>query len=85
MVDIYRILRPLPGEPPSSSVPEALRPALPSVKMLLQIHDELVFESPRDAAEDVKSVIVSRMESAMTLSVPLKADASIAENWFEGK
>lgn len=53
--------------------------------MLLQIHDELVFEAPVATAEAARRVIVERMERAMTLSVPLKADSSIAANWFEGK
>ncbi|HYE63925.1 MAG TPA: DNA polymerase I [Phycisphaerales bacterium] len=54
-------------------------------KMLLQIHDELVFESPESIANDVKAFVTTRMEQAMQLSVPLKADAYIARNWFEGK
>jgi len=54
-------------------------------KMLLQIHDELVFEAPAEIAETAKQMIVQKMEGAMTLSVPLKVDASIASNWFEGK
>jgi DNA polymerase-1 len=58
---------------------------LAGTKMLLQIHDELVFESPDDHAEQARARIVSMMESAMTLSVPIKADSSIAKNWFEGK
>jgi DNA polymerase-1 len=60
-------------------------PEIPGVKMLLQIHDELVFEAPRDVAERARSLIVERMESAMSLSVPLKVEASISGNWFEGK
>jgi DNA polymerase-1 len=59
--------------------------ATPGVKMLLQIHDELVFEAPESAAEEVRAFIVSRMESAMKLAVPLRADSSIGRNWFEGK
>ncbi|MBL8745812.1 MAG: DNA polymerase I [Phycisphaerae bacterium] len=55
------------------------------VKMLLQIHDELVFESPTEIAEGVKGLIVERMERAMSLSVPLKVEASVSGNWFEGK
>ena len=55
------------------------------VKMLLQIHDELVFEAPQDRAQAARDLIVDRMEKAMTLSVPLKADAYIARNWYEGK
>jgi DNA polymerase I len=54
-------------------------------RMLLQIHDELVFEAPDAKAEAAKSFIVRHMESAMSVSVPLRADASIAKNWFEGK
>jgi DNA polymerase I len=53
--------------------------------MLLQIHDELVFECPAADAPQAKDHVVSRMENAMQLTVPLKADASIATNWFEGK
>jgi DNA polymerase-1 len=53
--------------------------------MLLQIHDELVFEAPDDRAEETRALVVDRMESAMQLRVPLKADASIAQNWFDGK
>jgi DNA polymerase-1 len=53
--------------------------------MLLQIHDELVFESPEPHAKKARDLIVERMEKAMDLSVPLKADAYIAKNWFEGK
>jgi DNA polymerase-1 len=60
-------------------------PTSPEVKMLLQIHDELVFEAPEPIAQDVKAFVTSRMEQAMQLSVPLKADAYIARNWFEGK
>ena len=53
--------------------------------MLLQIHDELVFEATRDVAEEAQRLIVERMERAMTLSVPLKVESAISTNWFEGK
>jgi DNA polymerase I len=58
-------------------------PELPGVRMLLQIHDELVFEAPEADAPRVQAFIVERMERAMTLDVPLKADASIGRDWFE--
>ena len=61
------------------------RPPVPNVKMLLQIHDELVFEADTQTAAEVQRIVVERMEKAMTLSVPLKADSSIAANWFDGK
>jgi DNA polymerase I len=84
MVDIHRVLR---GEGGEGAEGQRGKGATwgGNVKMLLQIHDELVFESPREFAEQAKAMIVSRMESAMQLSVPLKVDASIAANWFEGK
>ncbi len=59
-------------------------PEIPGVKMLLQIHDELVFEAPDDVAEQTKQLIVTRMEAAMSLRVPLKADAACSKTWFEG-
>ncbi|MBX3402155.1 MAG: DNA polymerase I [Phycisphaeraceae bacterium] len=55
------------------------------LQMLLQIHDELVFECPRDLADAAKALIRNRMEHAMELSVPLKVEASVSENWFDGK
>ena len=42
----------------------------PAARMLLQIHDELVFESLRDEAEAVRSFVAERMENAMPLCVP---------------
>lgn len=60
-------------------------PEIPGVKMLLQIHDELVFEAPEPEAERTKQLVVKRMEAAMTLRVPLKAEAACSRTWFEGK
>jgi DNA polymerase-1 len=60
-------------------------PEFEGVAMLLQIHDELVFEAPAPIAGSVKALIVERMEGAMMLSVPLKVEASVSINWFEGK
>ena len=73
MVDLYRRFR------------DHEDAAMRDVKMILQIHDELVFEAPAAVAERAQVLVVERMESAMTLSVPLKADAHVAANWFEGK
>jgi DNA polymerase-1 len=42
--------------------------------MLLQIHDELVFECPESHADEAAALVKTRMESAMQLSVPLKVD-----------
>lgn len=67
--------------PPKGSAPSPLGKA----RMLLQIHDELVFECPEPEAPTARDAIVAAMESAMTLTVPLKVDAHIGRNWFEGK
>ncbi|MAO22980.1 MAG: DNA polymerase I [Phycisphaerae bacterium] len=58
---------------------------LQGTKMILQIHDELVFETPYDHAARARDVIVERMEAAMDLKVPLKVDAHVSSNWYDGK
>ncbi len=50
-------------------------------KMLLQVHDELIFEVPKEKAEDYKDLIIREMEQAVNISVPLIVEASIGENW----
>jgi DNA polymerase-1 len=54
-------------------------------KMLLQVHDELVFETPADVVEAEAAVIKREMESAMALKVPLKAEAGWGKNWAQTK
>lgn len=58
---------------------------LRGVLMLLQIHDELVFEAPAETADAARAVIVDRMQRAMELSVPLIVDSGISRNWYEAK
>ncbi len=54
-------------------------------KMLLQIHDELIFEVTEDKAEELGSKFQSIMENIMELNVPLKASMNIGHNWGELK
>lgn len=54
-------------------------------RMLLQVHDELVFETPRAAAPAEVDLIRTEMTSAMTLAVPLKVDIGWGDNWGEVK
>lgn len=54
-------------------------------KMLLQIHDELLFETPEDSIDAHREMIVHEMTSAIKLSVPLKVDVNIGRNWMEAK
>ncbi len=60
-----------------------MREICPRAKMLLQVHDELVFEVPEKEADEFAKWVVKRMSSALKLSVPLKVDAGIGENWSE--
>ena len=52
-------------------------------KMLLQVHDELVFDVYKPELEDMKSLIKSEMENAYQLAVPLDVDLDIGDNWLE--
>jgi DNA polymerase-1 len=54
-------------------------------KMLLQIHDELVFECPDERVKEAGQIVTREMESAMHLLVPLKADSHASKTWFDGK
>ncbi|NET38581.1 MAG: DNA polymerase I, partial [Cyanothece sp. SIO1E1] len=54
-------------------------------RLLLQVHDELVFEVPPDEWEDLEPKIKSTMESAVDLSVPLVVEANAGQNWMETK
>jgi DNA polymerase-1 len=54
-----------------------------SAQMLLQVHDELVFEVPLAELEVVKPLVVEEMERAIRLDVPIKADVGAGRNWFE--
>ena len=53
------------------------------VHMILQVHDELVFEVAEKELDRVKSVISEEMESALELNVPLVVDIGYGKNWFE--
>ena len=54
-------------------------------KLLLQVHDELVFETPENVAEQEAAVIREEMTGAMTLKVPLKVESGWGKNWQEVK
>jgi DNA polymerase-1 len=51
-------------------------------KMLVQIHDELLFEVEADAVPEVQEGVVAGMEGAMSLNVPLKVDTAVGDNWM---
>jgi len=50
-------------------------------RMLLQVHDELVFEVPEDEVETMRRLVSERMENVYALKVPLKVEVGVGENW----
>lgn len=54
-------------------------------KIVLQVHDEMMIEVPIEEADKVKNIIQSEMQSAVKLKIPLIAEVSEAENWYECK
>ena len=54
-------------------------------KMLIQVHDELVFNVVNDELDEVKSIVRNIMENTFKLSVPLKVEIEVGENWYEAK
>jgi DNA polymerase-1 len=58
---------------------------LPRTRMILTVHDELLFEAPRQDAEMAADLVREAMANAVTLSVPLDVDVGIGENWKEAK
>ena len=57
------------------------------LKMLLQVHDELIFEGPESEAKSATALIISLMETAaepvLKLAVPIVAEAGIADSWAD--
>lgn len=62
---------------------EELKNSELKTKMLLQVHDELVFDVPRDELDIVKPIIQKAMETAVKTEVPLIVDFGYGENWLE--
>ena len=54
-------------------------------KMILQVHDELIFEVPLDEVSEMESLIKEKMENVVELRIPLKVDLNTATNWYDLK
>jgi len=66
------------------NVHKTLHKELPHTKMILQVHDELIFEVPEKELDDAKQLVKQEMEGVGTqlgLSVPLKVDLGVGKNW----
>jgi DNA polymerase I len=74
MIDVHRALEARPA-----------RAGAPRARMILTVHDELLFEVPRDEAGEVAGLVRAKMEGAVTLDVPLTVDVGIGDNWKDAK
>ena len=54
-------------------------------KILLQVHDELILNVSNDEVDEVKSIVRFIMENTYKLSVPLKVEIEVGNNWYEAK
>ncbi len=66
-------------------VSDALEEQFPEAKMVLQVHDELIVECPKDQAEQVAKLLETQMEQVLELAVPLLAEAKTGESWYDAK
>lgn len=54
-------------------------------RMLMQVHDELILEAPKDEIEQLSKIVPEVMENTVSLDVPLKVDYSYGKSWFDAK
>ena len=64
-------------------IDELLLKEMSDVKMIMQVHDELVFECPQESAELAMEKVKNIMEKTVSLKIPLIAEAAIGSNWNE--
>lgn len=67
------------------NIDRALREEKLRSKMILQVHDELVFEVPSNEIDIMKDLVKKKMEQAVTLKAPIKVDVGVGDNWLETK
>jgi DNA polymerase-1 len=64
---------------------DELRSAGLSTRLVLQIHDELLFEAPDDEVEAASAIIEREMAGAFEMDPPLGVDVGVGENWLAAK
>ena len=67
------------------NVSNALKKEKLNTKLILQVHDELVLDSPKEEQEQASAILKYEMENAVQLKVPLTVDVHSGENWYEAK
>jgi DNA polymerase-1 len=66
-------------------IDQMMKEAGVKAKMILQVHDELIFDVPQDEIEQMKELITEGMTHAMDLAVPLTVECSVGNDWYEAK
>lgn len=66
-------------------VDERLKKEGLQARLVLQVHDELIVEAPQSESERVAALLQKEMENAVSLDVPLTADAAIGGTWYDAK
>jgi len=66
-------------------VHEALKKENLKTKMIMQVHDELLFEAPKDEVEKASEIIKREMEAAADLDAPLVVEVGAGDNWMDAK
>ena len=66
-------------------IDEAFRKKKIKSKMLLQVHDELIFNVYNDEIDEVKDIVYNIMTNVYQLLVPLDVDIELGNNWYEAK
>ena len=64
------------------NVEKALRAAHLRTRLVLQIHDELLFDTPREEVEQVKEIVRKEMTNAIDFGVPLEVGIGVGDNWL---
>ena len=62
-----------------------LKEKYPESRLILQVHDELIIETPDSETETIKELLVRNMENAMSLSVKLAAEVNTGHTWYDLK
>ena len=66
-------------------VAERLKKEGMKTKMIMQVHDELVLDAPKEEAEAAAALLKEEMEGAVSLRVPLTAEVSTGVSWYDAK
>ncbi len=64
---------------------QAMRTKKVKSRLLLQVHDELIFEVPQEELDMMIELVTKTMEDVVELQVPLKADYSYGNTWYDAK